>query len=530
MANRGGGTPLVNFRRLSVPTPWWVVLLFAGPFLIWRAVCLTITAASLMVRGRRALPEVAALLTLVWAWHEYGWLPLVLAAALAAGLAGLWWWRWRESCQRWFVLPLVARWRRLWVYRRQWNEAMTLCGLVKTYDGGRKVPALLSVRCTYATDEVRLVMPRGQNPETYHKAAPNLAYSFDSRHCRVFSGRRTAPPIRGGRWAWLLRLVDQVRYRDRPRHMWLVFIRRDPLTQIVPPLPVPSEPDFTALPLGLREDLEVYALRLLATHLLIAGATRMGKGSVIWSLVRALAAGISSGLVQVWAIDPKGGMELAIGQALFARYCDDDWSAMADLLDQAVEVMRERQARLRGKVRVHTPTVDDPLIVILIDEIACLVAYLPDSELRGRITASLALLLSQGAGLGVLVVAAVQDPRKEVLSLRDLFPTRVALGLTDRGQVDLVLGDGARDRGALADQIPITAKGVGYVLIDGQPEPARVRFSYVDDDLIRDMAVTYPAPPVLRPVNRHTYRPTPRPGPLLPPTLLDALNEGGEAA
>lgn len=526
-------TPLVNFRRLSVPTPWWVIWVFAGPFLVWRLVCLLVRLVGFTVRHRRILPEVFAVVVLVWAGREYGVLPLVLAAVLAAVLVGLWWWRRRESCQRWLLLPLLSRWRRLWVYRRQWAEAMTLCGLVKTYDGGRKVPVLLSVRCTYATDEVRLRMPRGQNPEIYHKAAPNLAYSFGTRHCRVFSGRRTLPPVRSGRWTWALRLVDGLRFRDRPRQVWLVFIRRDPLTRIVPPLPVPARPDFTALPLGLREDLEVYALRLLATHLLIAGATRMGKGSVIWSLVRALAAAITSGLAQVWAIDPKGGMELSIGQPLFARYCDDDWSAMAELLDAAVAVMRERQARLRGKVRVHTPTVDDPLIVILIDEIAALVAYLPDTELKSRITASLALLLSQGAGLGVLVVAAVQDPRKEVLSLRDLFPTRIALGLTDRGQVDLVLGDGARDRGALADQIPITAKGVGYVLIDGQPEPARVRFSYIDDALIRDMAATFPAPSKPYPVSRHTYRPTPRQaGPLLPPTLLAALDstQDGEAA
>jgi len=519
-------TPLVNFRRMSVPTPWWVVLMVAVPLALFRLV-------RLVVRNRRVLPEVGAGVALLWAWSERGWTPLLVGASVAAGLVGLWSWRRPESCRRWLVLPLLSRWRRLWVYWRHWDEALTLCGLVKTYDGGRKVPVLLSVRCTYATDEVRLRMPRGQNPEIYHNAAPNLAYSFGSRHCRVFSGRRTAPPVREGRWAWLLRLVDRVRFRDRPRYVWLVFIRRDPLTQLVPPLPVPSRPNFTALPLGMREDLEVYALRLLATHLLIAGATRMGKGSVIWSLVRALAAGIASGLVRVWALDPKGGMELSIGRPLFARYCDDDWSAMADLLDQAVARMRERQVRLRGKVRVHTPTVDDPLIVILIDEIAALVAYMPDSELRGRINASLALLLSQGAGLGVLVVAAVQDPRKEVLSLRDLFPTRIALGLTDRAQVDLVLGDGARDRGALADQIPLAAKGVGYVLLEGQPEPARVRFSYIDDELIREMAATFPAPAEPRTATVHKYRPSPRPtGPLLPDNLRAALEstQDGKAA
>lgn len=191
-----------------------------------------------------------------------------------------------------------------------------------------------------------------------------------------------------------------MRFRDRPRHVWLVFIRRDPLTRVVAPLPVPARPDFTALPLGVREDLAVYCLRLLATHVLIGGATRMGKGSVIWSLLRSLAADIRSGLVRVWAIDPKGGMELSIGRPLFARYVDDDWTRMADLLDDAVTRMRARQQALRGKVRVHTPTTDEPLIVVVIDEIAALLAFLPDSDIRQRITQALGLLLTQGAGLG----------------------------------------------------------------------------------------------------------------------------------
>jgi hypothetical protein len=55
----------------------------------------------------------------------------------------------------------------------------------------------------------------------------------------------------------------------------------------------------------------------------------------------------------------------------------------------------------------------------------------------------------------------------------------------------MVLGDGMRDRGALADRIPQTTPGVGYVVLEGDPTPMRVRFSYLDDDAIRDMARTY---------------------------------------
>jgi S-DNA-T family DNA segregation ATPase FtsK/SpoIIIE len=39
----------------------------------------------------------------------------------------------------------------------------------------------------------------------------------------------------------------------------LTLLRGDPLARTVAPLPVVAVPDFTALPLGLREDGETYA-------------------------------------------------------------------------------------------------------------------------------------------------------------------------------------------------------------------------------------------------------------------------------
>ena len=82
-----------------------------------------------------------------------------------------------------------------------------------------------------------------------------------------------------------------------------------------------------------------------------------------------------------------------------------------------------------------------------------------------------------------------------MLPFRDLFPTRIALRLNEAGQVDLVLGDGARNRGALCDQIPDWAEGVGYVVLDHHPEPTRVRFCYVNDDDIRDAGRRLPGAP-----------------------------------
>jgi len=76
------------------------------------------------------------------------------------------------------------------------------------------------------------------------------------------------------------------------------------------------------------------------------------------------------------------------------------------------------------------------------------------------------------------VVAALQDPRKDVLPFRDLFPTRI--------------------RGADCSRIPLTTPGVGFVWCDGEAEPSRVRAGWVSDDDIAAMVAAYtpgtPAP------------------------------------
>ena len=123
-----------------------------------------------------------------------------------------------------------------------------------------------------------------------------------------------------------------------------------------------------------------------------------------------------------------------------------------------------------------------------------------DRDLKRRIHAALSLLCSQGRAAGYLVVAALQDPRKDVLPFRDLFPTRIALRLTEPEQVDLVLGDGARDRGAACDRIPRALPGVGYVRLDDDPDPVRVRIAYVTDSDIAETCDRY-APLYGRPLN-----------------------------
>jgi S-DNA-T family DNA segregation ATPase FtsK/SpoIIIE len=93
-------------------------------------------------------------------------------------------------------------------------------------------------------------------------------------------------------------------------------------------------------------------------------------------------------------------------------------------------------------------------------------------------------ILSQGRAPGVCVIGQLQDPRKEILDFRHLFPTKIAMRLDEPHQVDMVLGDGVRQRGASAHEISEDTPGVAWIKIDGRRDPDRARaFHNTDTDL-----------------------------------------------
>jgi DNA segregation ATPase FtsK/SpoIIIE, S-DNA-T family len=409
------------------------------------------------------LDAVAGLVALAWLWASWRGVALV-ADGVAGGLAGLWLIR-----PGWFARlvsgPARNR-RRWWFYRRHWHAVMTITRLAPTYRGRVVVPVLGRVQATGCTDRVSVRLVSGQSPADFAARAEGIAHGFRAHLCRVRSGR--------------------------PGAVVLELVRRDALAEPVPALPIPDVTDLRALPVGRREDGTAFAVRLQGTHLLIAGATGAGKGSYLWGLVRATLPAMVAGLVRICACDPKL-MELVFGRELFdayGRYAADPGD-IAVLLEDAVAQMQARARRFAGKQRDHEPTTEYPFVVVLVDEIAFLTAYQADRKLRERILAALATLTTQGRAVGYCVVAALQDPRKEVLNIRNLFPDKIALRLDEPSQVDMVLGDGARDRGAFCDEIssdPATGAGVAYVRLEAAPDPVRVRAAFVSDDDIRDMA------------------------------------------
>jgi S-DNA-T family DNA segregation ATPase FtsK/SpoIIIE len=457
------------------------------------------------MNGRQVAPDVGGIVNaivivvvvLVAGWLLLAWavvrrpvlaLPAAAFAALVALvglhnaealtiylLVGLWIWRraHRPSFERLIGRWVRSRWRRWWVYERRWRPTMLLSGLGKRARLRDAVPRIRRVVSTRWGDRVLVRLLLGQCTEDYERAAPELAHSFGARSCRV--------------------------REDRPGRVWLEFTTADPLRETVPALPVCEDIDLEAVAIGRREDGEPWTVRVLGTHILVAGATGAGKGSVLWSLLRGLGPEIRDGRVAVWAVDPKGGMELGPGRPLYARFAvpsvddlDAPYEEIAVLLEDAVRVLQRRSRGLADVgVRTHTPTIEEPLVLVFIDEIANLTAYLTDRKVKERINRALGLLLTQGRAPAVCVVGALQDPRREVMTLRSLFPDKVGLRLDSPTEVDMVLGDSAREQGAYCDRIPASLPGVGYVRVDGVREPTRVRAGHVTDDDIAAMVRDY---------------------------------------
>jgi DNA segregation ATPase FtsK/SpoIIIE, S-DNA-T family len=468
--------------RLNNPDP------FALP--VWRApvyrtpagVVILVQLARLLGRLARLAwrhPLAAGILTLAAViWLDLGWVVLAALVVAVIAMLVLWRWFWPVTFARWVTRPARGAWRG-WRYRRRWAGVLTIAGAAPWYQGRIILPVLGKVTATRYTDRVQVRLVSGQSAADFAKCAENLAHGFGALLCRV----RTA---RSGR-------------------VVLEFVRRDALAALIPAVPIPSAPDLKALPVGRREDGLPWCVRLRGTHVLVAGATGAGKASLLWGLVRAMFPLMQAGLVRVLAADPKL-MELAYGRVVFESYGSyaADPAAIAAMLDAAVADMRDRAGRFAGVQRDHTPTREDPFTVVLVDEVAFLTAYQPDRKLKERIMLALATLTTQGRALGYAVVAALQDPRKDVLTIRNLFPDRIAMRLDEPEQVDMVLGDGARDRGATCELIspdPATGAGVAFVRLEADPDPVRVRAGWVSDADIRALAAAcLPEPEPAEPI------------------------------
>jgi S-DNA-T family DNA segregation ATPase FtsK/SpoIIIE len=402
----------------------------------------------------------------VWAWIAYGWQAGISVALMGAMLLAGWRVLHPGSFRSATFARMRARYRRS-KHRNRWASVCALNGLTPTLDSTPLIPRLRKVRIDPTVDTLTVDMIPGQTLADWSGKCDALAHGW-----RVPSVTAASPA---------------------PGAVVLTIRTRDHLATPIP-LPAPATTNLDAVTIGVTEDGTPWAVRAAGRHILVAGATGAGKGSVVWALLAGLAPAVTTGTARLWVIDPKGGMEFGAATALFHRFVHTTGAPTVELLRDAAALVQERANRYRGQTRAHVATLAEPQIVVVIDELASLTAYETDRKIATETTQLLSLILSQGRAVGVTVVAAAQDPSKDVLTMRQLFPTRIGLRLTEATQVDMVLGQGSRTAGALCDQIPDALPGVGYQIEDGTTHPLRARAFHVTDTNIHDLATRYPAP------------------------------------
>ncbi|KAA2266176.1 cell division protein FtsK [Solihabitans fulvus] len=449
----------LEIKRPQVPwwvlLPWWALLLLSPFALTWWALLLLIRVLGLLCR----YPVMFVTPLAGWlVYRHFGVWPLVLGVLVLVNVLALWAGLHWASFLRHAWYRLGSEWRRLTVYARQWRTVMRLADLVKETKSGEYRPKLRAVRAEGWRDRVRVRMIPAQAPDVWEARRENLAHSFGAHSCRV-------------------RVL-------RPRTIELDFVHRDPLARPVE-TPVLAEDaqglDLKRITVGRTETGKPWRVRLLGSQLLVVGVPGAGKGSVLWALVWQLAPAVRAGLVRLVGVDPKGGMELGQCPEIFDRIVFDNGPAAVELLEQIAAEVKERAARYRGVRRLWARETGEPLTVLVVDELADVIAYQVDKNLRERATRAVQTITSQGRAPGCVLVGLVQDPRKEIVGFRHLFSTRVALRLDEPQQVDMVLGDGVRLRGAAAHEISENTPGVAWVKEDGQREPVRARAFHVTD-------------------------------------------------
>jgi S-DNA-T family DNA segregation ATPase FtsK/SpoIIIE len=405
---------------------------------------------------------------MVAGWWSYSGMGLWWFCSLLAGLLGglaLCWWQLDSFFDQFALRRLRTEVRRLVVYAFGWRSVMRLSELTKDKRGREYRPKLGHVRAEGWRDLVRVTMVKGQAPEQWELHASGLAHSFNAESCRV-------------------RVV-------KPGRLELDFIHSDPLARpILAPDIAETVADLRRIVIGRTETGKPLRLRLLGTHVLTVGVSGAGKGSLLWAVVCALAPAIKAGHVKLFGIDPKGGMELGQAPEVFEQVVYDNGSDAVTLLEWLAQEVKRRAESYRGRRRMWTAATGDPFILLVVDELADVIAYQTDKNLRERATRAVQAITSQGRAPGVCVLGLLQDPRKEIIAFRHLFSTRIAMRLDEPAQVDMVLGDGVRKRGAAAHEIPESTPGVAWVKEDGKREPVRARVFHVTDDHLTQL-VTY---------------------------------------
>lgn len=393
------------------------------------------------------------------------WIVILTAVGAIFGLVA-----WKKRAPYSFDQHVRYKWRGLWrgwlVYRLRWGRIMKRSEV--PHNKGNRFPLMTGFSSTRWADYAEFNMLDGQRKGDYQPVADRMNTTIKGLGATIFE-------------------VPE----KHAKRLRIEVLVRDPLIENarIPQRPTLANPlPRQGVDVATTDTGERYLLRLLGQNTLIAAESGMGKGGAFWSIVDGHHPAMELGLVKWWGIDNKG-QELRQGRHLFDRLIEGGTARDAcHMVEDVVDFLKDRQKRV-GE-RFVTPTTEEYLLALGIDELAALSAWVTDYKLRRRLADGMSIILSQDRSACVAVVGMIQDPSKELLPQRGLYQNIIA-GRIDGSLVGHVFKDrDAYIHGARCPDIPRSTPGVFYAEAEGRQGFPRIRFRYRSDDEIEMLPPT----------------------------------------
>jgi len=284
--------------------------------------------------------------------------------------------------------------------------------------------------------------------------------------------------------------------------------------------PVPR--DMSVIPFAITDKGDVWNLSRI--HTLFVGQTGSGKSSLVNTVCAQLAPAILEGTAKLYAIDPKPDGEITKYWSSATRFFTevgfageyDKWveiiKTVTEPLDpetpggatvkrteiQSRDEVASGEAAKAIKSLTWNPTKEDPLVVLLIDELPTflrqLKKYLSAAEYK-KITDKINIILYMGRSSGTLFFAGTQEMSENAIEpiARSQFPNRVALRMESPYFNDMILGEGAAKNGFNAAEFPEKDpefKGRAYARGE-EGSPVQIRFPYYTVEDILEIVLPF---------------------------------------
>jgi hypothetical protein len=412
---------------------------------------------------------------LLWNYTGQMLLAVALTAVVVPGGIALWF----DYRRRKTGITYKEAAKRLQMEKRvkaRWVAACLATGITanrKTANGTTMVPPLTSIK--FDKGDVTARVYTGQYAIGTKKVGAALETIADTVQCREVTMKTVNPGVIDLRFCWA-----------------------NPLEKVVKPANLPLAPKGM-IPFGVTDSGEAICIPVINEEgeavfrsTLVGGVSGSGKSSTLWALLNGfiindvpvrLRVSDAAGGVELWQLAKAMESQLGTDRFRVIRYAETKAETEAMIKEMAGE-MFTRLADMKAKeIRLHKPTVAEPMDILVVDEMLLLKSILKtgaDSDLGQMLS------ICRKAGFGV--IACTQLAEKATLGeLRELFPMRIAFRMNTRPQTITILGDDQADAGP-SHTIPRNAQGVGYMYDQATDSMRKFRSVYITDLMAKQIA------------------------------------------